>query len=378
LRVGEEGAIEGLHAVRSTFLLELLSSAETPRETAFAHALGAVLEEDLELFALHALLTLPPLAALPALHAVNPRTWAGRAGIVRALMWRGVYEYAELHREVIREAYQEFESGWWMFLPHDLLGLRALGLIPDVGDWSKHTFLPEKMRRVIARLRTRIPIETAEFADARRWLTEHVAVPEHPETPLDWAGLAELAFYTGLWRAPTEAFAGLDLSGAAALPLEEASEVHYGLSFVQDDLLTETRTMLRDVLLTRLRLEAPIAHIEDDGRRIKLHFLVPSGEDPLATLNGSEHDRAVLDATLRRLQIALQLFPDRERYAAEGYGHRHSLLPLPGGQDESVKAIAKENLPPTWGVRWNAVFHRLAGREFLLEDWTAHAQHQLR
>jgi len=267
---------------------------------------------------------------------------------------------------VIREAYQEFDSSWWMFLPHDLLGPRARGLIPDVGDWSQHTFLPKNMRRVIVRLRTRMPSETAEFADARRWLTEHVIVAEHPGTPLDWAGLAELAFYTGLWGMPTEAFVGLDLGTAAALPLEEASEVHYGLSFVQDEALVESRTALRDALLARFRREAPIAHIEDDGRRINLHFPVPDGEDPLATLNGSEHEDAVLDATLRRLQIALHLFPDRERYAAQGYGHHHSLLPLPEGQDDSVRNIAKEHLPPVWGVRWNAVFHRLAGHEFLL------------
>jgi len=377
LRVGEEGVIEGLHAVRSAVLLELLSSAETPGEAAFGHALKAVVDEDLELFALHALVTLPPQPALSALHAARPRTWTGHAGLVRALLWWGVREHTALHREVIREAYQEFDSGWWMFLPHDLLGLRALSLIPDVGDWSEHTFLPENTRRVITRLRTQMPSETAEFADARHWLTEHVIVPEPPGTPPDWAGLAELAFYTGLWRAPTEAFVSLDLGAAVALPLEEASEVHYGLSFVQGDALLEPRTALRDALLVRFRREAPIAHIEDDGRRINLHFPVPDGEDPLATLNGSEHEDAVLDATLRRLQIALHLFPDRERYAAQGYGHHHSLFPLPDGQDESVRNIAKEYLPPVWGVRWNAVFHRLAGREFLLEDWTAHAQYQL-
>jgi len=377
LRVGKEGVIEGLHAVRSAFLSELLSSAETPQEEAFTHALDAVLDEDLELFTLHALLVLTPRSALPALHAAMPRTWTGRAGLMRALLWWGVREHADLCRDAIREAYQEFEFGWWMFLSHDLLDLRSLGLVPDVGDWSKHTFIPAEMRRTIARLKARVPRETAEFTDARRWLADHPAAPEHPETPLDWVSVAELAFYTGLWDAPTEAFVGLDLSGAVSLPLEEASEVHYGLSFVHDTRLDDARNALRETLLARFKLEAPIAHIEDDGRRLKLHFPVPDGDDPLATLTGPEHENAVMDATLQRLQIARHLFPDRERYAAQGYGHRQALLPTLDGSDNSVKDMPKENLPPTWGVRWNAVFHRLANLEFLLEDWTAHARHQL-
>lgn len=378
LRVRDESILEGLHAVRSKFLFELLSTAETPLSTAFRQALSAVLDEDLELFALHALLTLPPQTTLPALHEAAPSSWAGRAGLVRALLWWGIHEHTELCREVIREAYQEFEFGWWLFLPIDLLGLRPLGLIPDVSDWSELTFLPKQMRRAIARLRSLVPRETANFTAARQWLAEPRPVPVQPATPLDWAGLAELAFYTGLWNAPTEVFIGLDLNGAVTLPLEEASEVHYGLSFVQDERLVSSRTMLRDTLVTRFQLEAPIAQIEDDGTHIKIHFPVPNSDDPLATLAGSEHENAVLDATLRRIQMTVHLFPNREFYAAQGYGHRIALLPMLDGLDNSVKNMPRENLPPRWGVQWNSVFHRFANREFLLEDWTAHALHQVR
>jgi len=48
-----------------------------------------VVDEDLELFALHALVTLPPQPALSALHTANPRTWTGHAGLMRALIWWG-------------------------------------------------------------------------------------------------------------------------------------------------------------------------------------------------------------------------------------------------------------------------------------------------
>jgi len=391
------GLIGGLHAVRSMFLLELLSGPEVPASGAFARALQAVVDEDLELLTLHALLTLPADQVLPALHAANPPSWTGRAGLTRALMWHGVRVHAEQYRPVVTEAHRLFGSNWWMFLPHDLFGLLPLGLMPDVGDWSTFTFVSGPMRRKLARLRAQSPGEAAAFVDARRWLAEHPNPPASPVTSGDWAGLAELAFYAGLWNLPAQGFLPGNQGewrAAARLPLDEASEVHYGLSFLRPPEPAEVselnevseaglnwtdldaaRRELQAALVTRFMEEAPILHLEDDGERITLWFPFPAGADPLASGTRVEAD-SQMDVLSRRLQLALQLFPDRLRFASHGYGHRMALLPMPGGHDDSVKDMPRENLPPLWAVRWNAAFHRLAEREFLLEDWTAHAEHQ--
>lgn len=379
LRVREEdGVIEGLHAIRSGILLELLSSPEVPAAHALPLVLPAIAEDDLEMFLLHALLRLQPSTVLTAAHALTPATWAGRAGVVRALLWWDVREHLNVIMPAVRAAYEEYEFAWWAFLPVDVLGLCARGLVPELPDWATQTYLPERARENIARLRRMVEREEAALANSRAWLTQPRSTPAAPASPLDWAGLAELAFYTGLWNAPEDTFEGVTLDEAAHLPLEEAAEVHYGLTFLHGENTAPARDALRDALFARFKREAPIARVDDDGRTLTLHFPVPVGDDPIATLAGSEYEDAVLDATLRRLNVSQHLFPQRETYASQGYGHQIALLPNLYDLDNSRKAIKREMFPPVWGVRWNATLHRLADLEFLLPDWAAHAQHQLR
>lgn len=85
LRVREDALVEGLHAVRSAILLALLSRPETPPLRAFRQVIGAVVDSDLELFLLHALLHLPVEGVLARLQLFTPGTWTGWAAVMRAL-----------------------------------------------------------------------------------------------------------------------------------------------------------------------------------------------------------------------------------------------------------------------------------------------------
>lgn len=372
LRVRDETVIEGLHAVRSRILLDLLSSPETPPLRAFSQVIRSVLEDDLEYFLLSALLHLPRQEVVLLLHEFTPSSWTGWAAVLRALIWLGVAEHLEQTRDIVQTCFDTFEYGFWMYLHIDLLGLSSRGLVPAPPDWATGTYVPDDLRAAAQRIAELGFPPHAEFPAAQQWWEAERPPPQPPCTSLDWLALAEMAFYVGLWRLSAQRFKELDMLPVMALPLREAAQVHFGLNSV---IPAEHLTDLQATLLARLKEEASILALDDDGATIAIHFVMPEGRDPLdsgAELDGSE--KSNLSARMRRLKMLRHIIPDRQKYACQGYGHRMALLPLP--LDGSHGDMPRENLPPTWGTSWNRTFIRLAERHYLLPDWQAQADHQ--
>lgn len=103
--------------------------------------------------------------------------------------------------------------------------------------------------------------------------------------------------------------------------------------------------------------------------------MLPSTE-PLAAVRPAHqastdplHDEALL-----RVDLLRKLFPDRERYACQGYGHLFWPQPLPYGFDSTHKTgIPHSMLPPRWLTQLNAVFRGLAQRPHRPADWPEYA-----
>lgn len=377
LRISQDDTtIEGLHPIRSALLLELLSSPETPKRQAFQHAMGALHEEDLEMFLLNALRHLNPEEVLEEATKLQPASWVGRVGVLRALIWWDVKLHLELNHTAILEAFKHFEFNWWAMLLLDVLGLQQHGLIPQLPDWKTESFVPERMKKTLREVEALVVNREGEMRHSRQWLTTPWTPATSPKTPLDWLSLAEVAFFTGLWDLPADSFEGLNLNSMLDLPLEEAAEVHYGLTFLKDERLEEERQSIRDQLLERFKKEAPIQHIEETPESIKIHFAVPFKTDPLVMVSEEDDSDLLMDATLRRLNILHHLLPHHKRYDSQGYGHEVALLPNILGLDGTRKTIKREHFVPAWGVRWNSTIHHLGNHPFLLKDWDAHAHHQ--
>ena len=372
LRVNGETTVEGLHAVRSALLFDLLSSPETPPLRAFQQVVGSVLESDLEFFLLHALLPLPQQEVTSFLQQYTPPTWTGWLAVIRSLIWLGVYEHLSRTRDIIQKGFDSFEFGFWMYLHIDLLGLRVQGLLAEPTDWASLTYLPDHMREEARRISALNFPPQADFTDAKRWWETERQAPPIPSSVKDWLSLAESAFYVGLWGLSRQRFEGMDVGSVEALPLREASQVHFGLTNV---LYPSELSALQQSLLTRFKAEASILSLTDDGVTINIHFVMAEERDPLdpaAVIDGS--DKSNLAARMRRLTLLRQLVPDREKYACQGYGHRMALLPVMA--DGTYGDMPRENLPPSWGTAWNRTFIRLAERDYLLLDWQVQADHQ--
>ncbi|GAA5504429.1 hypothetical protein Dxin01_04199 [Deinococcus xinjiangensis] len=274
--------------------------------------------------------------------------------------------------DIVQTCFDTFEYGFWMYVHIDLLGLSSRSLVPAPPDWATGTYVPDDLRAAAQRIAELGFPPHAEFPAAQQWWEAERPPPQPPCTSLDWLALAEMAFYVGLWRLSAQRFKELDMLPVLALPLREAAQVHFGLNSV---IPAEHLTDIQATLLARLKEEASILALDDDGATVAIHFVMPEGRDPLdsgAELDGSE--KSNLSARMRRLKLLRHIIPDRQKYACQGYGHRMALLPLP--LDGSHGDMPRENLPPTWGTSWNRIFIRLAERHHLLPDWQAQADHQ--
>ena len=144
IRVDESGStVTGLHAVRSNIMLEsLLDDVLSSWKSIGVECLPLLVETDLEIFLLHAFSRrrTEATALLEELESFHPKSWIGVAGILRALLWLGVYDYTESNRALIDEVSRERGPGWYLILDSDLTEIAPDAIsniwhnMPDLGE----------------------------------------------------------------------------------------------------------------------------------------------------------------------------------------------------------------------------------------------------
>ncbi|MFC6751676.1 hypothetical protein [Deinococcus aquaticus] len=379
LRLNEEhllrqdgGVIRGLHAIRSDLLLELLGDPDfMPKHEAFTQVLPAVVEDDLELLALNALIWLPPTKVLDELRQFQPTTWVGRTGLTRALIWHSIREYVGQAKPAIQSAFQEFEFGWWLFVSPDLLNLRGRQLVHQLPDWDELSFFSASWKKKLKERRAAFHAYDLDLRLVGEWLGQQGSTLPQPSGVNDWLAAAELSFYSSFWPMPLESFEVLRLEPVADLPLFDAAEVFYGLSFVSSVPLRERLGALHRTLIEQFTQAGNIGVLQVGETSVAIHYAVPDDDalNPVPGPNPHHEGKSI------RVEILHFLYPEKEKYVTQGYGHQSLLVPEQSRVDETVSGIARETFPPRWGTQWNRTFHQLAEMDFLLPDWQAHAEH---
>lgn len=389
LRVSADGSlVQGLHPIRSAMLTELMEDPTFAPWSESASACLAFIEDgDVESFLLYAFSRRRPeiTGLLQALEAYQPDGWGAIAGTTRALIWLGIVEYVEANEDVIADAAALLGSGWSYFIDFDITEAtagtatswwRGIGIVPDE--------IQEKIDALIARQTDKGRV----FTRATRWLEERSQKPAPPATEADWVGAAEVLFWAGRRgvRWPfAEWLPEAELDGAcSALPLNSLADLVIGVVSVSstDDVeggapYGDWLGRNREVIVTRFRNETQTVALEDDGRKLILHFVfklldgepVEAGQSVKSPTSGDGHHYEAL----RRLRLLRNLLPDREEYGSRGYGHM--LWPGFLEHDDTVKeGISKSSLPLLKLVSVNAIFVGVSDRRFRPETWREHAE----
>lgn len=363
------GLLTGVHAVRSGLLVELLlerdAEFESWLDTAIA-LLPVLVEQDREVFLLHAFSrrVAERDRLVRALAQLDSQTWEGVRGVLTALVWLGVANYGEQNSELIDEIQREEATTWYVVLALDVVGLESetgekpVDLLTDVGS------VPDWRRAQIAKWRSRFSDPDRVLTLAREWLELHRLPDDPPSMSADWDAAAEVAFWAGhlgvqfcldeRWSKALEKV--LD-----ELDSETLANVNYGAWRSNNAVFADQHAEF----VHRFEAEFDVLRLDDDGEVVRVQYLVPherlhgktsAEEDLLSFLNG---------ASVRRCELLRRLFPDCQRWGAQGVGHKFAGFP----HDPSYREMPKKYLPPREIVRFSAAFVHLGTLRLRRETW---------
>ncbi len=378
LRLSADGSLVfGLHPIRSAILAELLTDpALTPWSDSAQACLPFIHEADIETFLLYVFSRRPEdiESMYQALASFHPDQWTAISGIARSLIWLGVREYIAANRQLIGEAFEDSGRGWAVILDCDIAEA-----IPNGMDsiWQTiESMVPEDRRQKMVALQQRQSDKEQVFVRVKDWLVGHTCKPLPPQPDSDWAGMAESIFWIGRfglpwplaeWLADTAFEVAID-----TLPIELLADVTLGTWFGCPEYFTAWIANNRSRIITRFRKATRTVAVEDDGQKVTAHFLVelePS-DDSATAIDERIHaakDRLHEEAVVR-IELMRKLFPDREYYACQGYGHREWLTD-PSHDSTQKTGVARRQFPPIWLTSVNSSFCGLAEREFRPKTW---------
>lgn len=373
LRLSDDGSLtSGLHPIRSTILADvLLDPTFAPWSASACTCLSLMEELDVETFLLYTFSRrkkdIPSF--LNALISYQPTRWAAIAGVTRALLWLGILEYIEANRALIQEVFDE--PGGLHLLDFDITDA-----VPGSASLWDNLVSPEG-REKIQTLQARQTNKKAVFAQATAWLSRRVQVPVVPIVSTDWSGLAEVSFWLGYLNIPWPLmnWVGEDALTEAlqTVSLDVWADLVLGLSRRDDVWFDAWLQEHRSTLIDRFRKEFQVITFEDDGQKVTAHFIIAVNQlgstESVKTQVQKTKDH-LHDSALHRINMMYGLFPDREFYACQGYGHRLWNMPYDSTQKTG---IARSKLPSLWLTSINATFRGLAEMFFRPQTWQDYA-----
>ncbi len=376
IRVSDDGKfIEGFHAVRSEVMTEVLTDPVIcPWHEIAKQVLPHIVEEDLESFLLCAFSRRADTATelIDALCSQSPRTWIGVRNVMAALMWKGLQSYVNEQAELLKEVHDTCVDGWSMAIDWDLAmakGPDGFNVFEELGDaWSNGKKLSEEFR-------ARQLDKSVVFGFARKWLGAIIGEVESPATPQEWLSMSEVLYWLGHLTIQTKVTESVDVS-----KLDEAVE---SLTTYQlGRFLLGVRTCFRheyaewlqgcvDVVRNKIRFEASLLALPEDDDSIVGHFLIDPDLEANTLRKSDAPGRAtatIHDLTIERIDVLAQVFPEKQRYGAVGYGHLSSLIPAFANEADKP-GVLSENLYPPWTPGFNARARGLVELMFRPDSW---------
>lgn len=366
---GDGQFIEGLHAIRSAILADLLTSEDVdPWLEAAIDVLPLIVEEDIESFILHALVDRPSSEHSLFIEAVthlSPTTWTGLAGVLQALLWADVREYIQVNWSTIEAAREEFGPGWYFIVDLNFSGEEG----PNIDRWwadgaLSSLFSKERIEKLESIRAEQTPKEDA-FQLASSWLAALEKSPLTPVTISDWAGIAEVLYWAKRFSIQTiGSWISDDLLDDAvpAITLPILAQLSFALFFFDEGRHQDWLARNQETIISRLVDEYSVIDLQEDDELLKVHFIPVPGELDEATKD------PLHAAAIERVELVRQLFPKYGGYGSQGYGHKFGPLDL--GHDSTEKpGVKKTALVPDLVTRINGIASGIGRNQFRPETW---------
>ena len=225
-------------------------------------------------------------------------------------------------------------------------------------------------------LRDKLTDSSTVFAPVRNWLSSRQSVPTPPKDQRDWMSVAEVMFWCGNLGIESSLDSSVDcdtLSQAtASLPLYRLGEFMRGLRERAPEVGRMWLSQCRGSFVERIRREAAIAKLDESEESVVAHYLIAFDSEESRLRRPHQRDDSKTasshDLTIERVELLSQLFANKQKYGAVGYGHRLSVLPF--RSDEANKpGVLGENLHPQWATRLNGLSRGHCEYRFRPANW---------
>jgi len=373
VRLIDEKTIDGLHPIRSQILKEILFDPLLgDLEDGVITALALIEERNVDIFLLNYFYeSKNPEKLLEVLPSYRMKHFGTLGGIIKAIIWLGVKEYIETNFDHLNEIHEEHRSGWY-FVTGFLDGPEL-----DFFDSESGLFKPnnKKIRSRIEQLRKKLSPKKNVYdrlsSYLRVWdLTNFPAV----KTSEDWKAVGRYLYWCDRFsltprEIPTTLF---NANSNDITSLKSASELIFGLHKFDP----EKAYSLRGTLLEQFFKEYNLLHIEGGNQELSIHFIVrwDGTEKEQKTLKLEEKNSDIPHRqAVEIIEIAARLFPEKESFSTQGYGHIYKSL-IESPYDSTRKNISRSNLSYDWYSFTNSVYINLGNRTFNSATWEDHIE----
>jgi hypothetical protein len=358
-RIEEGQFVGGLHPVRSEILTSLLCDSAFDSWAENASAVLPLLDEsDIGNFLLHALALRPHgerEQLLTAVAQLQPSTWFGFGGVARALVWRGIADYAEACKPLIDEAESLASGIWWLLLDSDVANASP-GLTDSV--WTVLGTLNKAgpiNAEVSKDFRRRQPPKDDIWKLLRAWLAAARKAPSLPAADRDWKALGESLVLgdRASHRLPLRDWVPIEhlVTSANKAAIDALAALSFGIA-TASDLGPDWFVRVRQEVLDRFRREFAIVRLNDADGDLSIDFIFAKRENARDSNDELSGEAFFNSEAVRRIEVLRLLIPDRLQYRTQGWGHRFMGLKCDG----TTKNIPIKNLPPALLTKFNATF----------------------
>lgn len=384
---GDSRHLTGLHPVRSEILASIIADPVLcPWETLALDCLPLLEDADIEIFLLHIFRfhSKATSAVLAYLNTAKYETWLAANGVLRALLWLGIYEYIQNNAKLIKQVYDKVGHGWFAVLDFvDFVGVldKPLGILDSIEEGRKQT---EQWQR------EQLP-KSQVFTRIDEWL-QQVMLPSIPDygKENDWNEFGQVTYWTGFRKINKRIEKLIDWNALCqtveTLPIETTAVLLYGLwqALSNTDAFIQWYEGIRPTLLDRYRKETNTPYIEEQDGIIRAYFIAPLDDEKREEEAAQEHSVVYLhddtgdsssDETepfhalaMHHVDLLAQLVPDCAGYGCQGYGHQ--VLDIEYPYDETTKTnISASYLKPSWVVYVNNTARILGSHRFRPATW---------
>ncbi|MCW5198213.1 hypothetical protein VU06_00510 [Desulfobulbus sp. F3] len=369
--------LTGLHPVRSEILASIIADPVLcPWETLALECLPLLEDADVEIFLLHIFRFHPETknAVLSYLNTGKYETWLAVNGVLRALLWLGIYEYIQNNIRLIKQIYDRIGDGWFSILDIDFVRVlegKPIGIID---------LLPEEGKKEAEQWQREQLPKPQVFARIDNWL-QQVMLPLVPayDQEKDWNEFGQVAYWTGFREINKRIEEFIDWNAlfqtVEKLPIDTLAVLIYGLwqALSKTDAFIQWYEGVRPILLDRYRKETNTPYLEEQDGVIRAHFIVQLDDEVKETGVSSSTKNLFHALAMRHVDLLAQLIPDRTGYGCQGYGHQ--ILDIEYSYDDTTKtAIDPRQLKPDWVLHVNKTARILASHMFRPATWQDYSE----